>query len=119
MRELAAGIVLSGEPLASPSGRYVLDYDSDDVISWTAVLTDTENDDVLWRADRPVWLYLGTQGAVQTAEWTSEIAAPGAVSLTISDTGGLQLWDETGFCLYDSQVGLIRPTELPEAAPAA
>ncbi len=118
MHELAAGVVLSGEPLTSPSGRYVLDYDSDD-ISWTAVLTDTETGDVLWRADHPGWLYLGAQGAVRTAEWDSEIAAAGAVSLTVSDTGGFQLRDGTGFCLYDSQLGLVRPTELAEAAPAA
>lgn len=118
MRELAAGVVLSGEPLTSVSGRYVLDYDDDD-IGWTAVLTDTDTGVVLWRASRPGWLYLGTQGAVQTAEWTSEVAAAGAASLTVGDEGGLLLWDATGFCLYDSRVGAIRPVELSEAAPAA
>lgn len=118
MHELSKLTVLSGEPLTSPSGRYALDYEIDD-ISWTAILTDTENGEVLWRAGGPGWLYLGPLGVVQTAEWTSDIAAEGATTLTVSDDGSLCLLDSTGFRLYDSRTGLVRPTELRGAAPAA
>ncbi|MFC9407849.1 hypothetical protein ACFRAA_23085 [[Kitasatospora] papulosa] len=49
------------EQMRSPSGRYVLHYDA----TGTAVITDTDREEVTWRAGAAGRLLLGNGGEVQ------------------------------------------------------
>jgi hypothetical protein len=127
VRELNQYERLSGDdPLRSRSGRYRVSYDSEGV----AILTEESTGEVRWRAgdgERAVVgrLLLGDGGAVHVENsanetvWLSDIAAPGARSLKVTDEGDFELCDEHGMPLFNSRTGPIEAVAMEDAAPAA
>ncbi|WP_240965476.1 DUF6461 domain-containing protein [Streptomyces zingiberis] len=115
------------EPLLSPSGRYKLCYDGEGV----AIVLDTHTGGAVWRAGeegRPVAgdLLLGDRDAVQVEApgelrtvWRSPIAAEGARSLILTDTGDLELLNGDGARIYTSRSGPVEPRPLRNSAPVA
>ncbi|WP_208878988.1 DUF6461 domain-containing protein [Streptomyces armeniacus] len=127
MRELKPYERLSeDDPLRSPSGRCRLGYDSGGI----AVVTVFRTGEVLWRAgDRARGaagrLLLGDGGAVQVEDaanetvWVSDIALPGAASLTVNNRGELELCDGPGMPVFNSRTGPTGMVAVYDAAPAA
>ncbi|MEV4968258.1 MULTISPECIES: DUF6461 domain-containing protein [Streptomyces] len=109
------------EQMRSPSGRYVLHYDA----TGTAVITDTDREEVTWRAGAAGRLLLGNGGEVQVeAEtyetvWGSGFAAPGALHLILADTGDLELLDGEHIRLANARTGPVEARALRDAAPVA
>ena len=114
------------EPLSSPSGQYVLHYDTAGV----AVLTDRRTGETRWRAGdpgRPVagLLLLGDGDALQVENsanetvWVSGITAPGARSVVITDDGDLELLSGENTRLLNSRTGPVEVTAMRDAAAAA
>ncbi|MFE4449294.1 DUF6461 domain-containing protein [Streptomyces sp. NPDC056796] len=110
------------EQLRAPSGRFVLHYDAAGV----AVITDTERDEVTWRAGAAGRLLLGDRGEVQVEAgenhdtvWRSGIAAPGAHVLILTDAGDLELLSGEHVRLCNSRTGPVEALALRDSAPAA
>ncbi|MFE9303974.1 hypothetical protein [Streptomyces sp. NPDC006856] len=108
--------------LTSPSERFVLRCDSEGI----AVITDTDRDQVVWRAGATGQLLLGhgyevvvEGGEDDETVWRSGFAAPGAQYLTLTDAGELELLDRTHVRLGNIRTGLTHPVPLGDAAPAA
>ncbi|MGP3985805.1 DUF6461 domain-containing protein [Streptomyces sp. 3N207] len=127
MRELHLNEPLSwDESLRSPKGRFKVSYDPEGV----AVLTEHRTGEVWWRAGEGKRaavgrLLLGDGGAVQVVDsanktvWLSEIAVPGARSLTVTDGGDFVLCDGHGMPLFNSRTGPTGAVAMEDAAPAA
>ncbi|MFJ3325640.1 DUF6461 domain-containing protein [Streptomyces griseus] len=123
MREISQfGRLYADEQLQSPSGRFVLHYDVAD----TAVITDTEQDEVVWRAGAAGRLLLGDHGEVEIEAgdsfetvWSSGIAARGARQLILTDTGDLELLSGEHVRLHNSRTGPVHALALRDTAPAA
>ncbi len=123
MRELPMFELLYPDvQLTSPSERFVLRCDSEGI----AVITDTDRDQVVWRAGATGQLLLGhgCEVVVEGGEddetvWRSGFAAPGAQYLTLTDAGELELLDRTHVRLGNIRTGLTHPVPLGDAAPAA
>ncbi|TXS08064.1 MULTISPECIES: Curculin domain-containing protein (mannose-binding) lectin [Streptomyces] len=110
------------EQLRSPSGRFVLHYDTAGI----AVIADTERDVVTWRAGAAGRLLLGDGGEVQVEAgdshetiWYSGFAAPGAHVLILTDAGDLELLSGEHVRLRNSRTGPVEALALRDSAPAA
>lgn len=110
------------EQLRSPSGRFVLHYDTAGI----AVIADTERDVVTWRAGAAGRLLLGDGGEVQVEAgdshetiWCSGFAAPGAHVLILTDAGDLELLSGEHVRLRNSRTGPVEALALRDSAPAA
>ncbi|MBQ0854747.1 Curculin domain-containing protein (mannose-binding) lectin [Streptomyces sp. BH-SS-21] len=110
------------EQLRSPSGRFVLHYDAAGI----AVITDTERDEVTWRAGTVGRLLLGDRSEVQVEAWDSYetvwlsgFAAPGARHLILTDAGDLELLNGEHARLANSRTGPVEPLALRDTAAAA
>lgn len=108
------------------AGLFRLSYDADGV----AVVTSDRTGEVRWRAgdgERAAVgrLLLGDGGAVQVENsanetvWISDIAVPGARSLTLTKGGDLELCDEHGMPVFNSRTGPTGAVAMHDAAPAA
>ncbi|PSM44650.1 Curculin domain-containing protein (mannose-binding) lectin [Streptomyces dioscori] len=123
MRELLQfNRLYADEQLRAPRGRFVLRYDA----AGTAVITDTERDEVTWRAGAAGRLLLGDRGEVQVEAgdshetiWRSGFAAPGAHHLILTDAGDLELLSGEHVRLANSRTGPVEAVALRDAAPAA
>ncbi|MFD6286763.1 DUF6461 domain-containing protein [Streptomyces sp. NPDC060205] len=123
MRELLQfNRLYADEQLRSPRGRFVLRYDP----AGFAVITDTERDEVIWRAGAAGRLLLGDRGEVQVEAgdghetvWRSGFAAPGAHYLILTDAGDLELLNGEHARLANSRTGPVEPVALRDTAPAA
>lgn len=107
--------------LRSPSGRYVLRCDA----AGTAVITDTDRDEVTWRAGAAGPLLLGHGYEVQVEGddgepvWRSGFAAPGAQYVILTDAGELELLDNAHVLLSNMRTGPVEARALRNAAPVA
>ncbi|WP_330321277.1 DUF6461 domain-containing protein [Streptomyces clavifer] len=123
MREvLQFNRLYAGEQLRSPSGRFVLHHDSAGI----AVITDTEQDEVTWRAGAAGRLLLGDGDEVQVEAgdshetvWRSGFAAPGARYLILTDGGDLELLSGEHARLGNLRTGPVEALALRDTAPAA
>ncbi|MFE1801254.1 DUF6461 domain-containing protein [Streptomyces sp. NPDC059517] len=110
------------EQLRAPNGQFVLHYDAAGI----AVITDTERDEVTWRAGAAGRLLLGDGGEVQVEAgdnhetvWRSGFAARGAQYLILTDEGDLELLDGEHVRLANVRTGPVEAQPLRDAAPAA
>ena len=116
-----------GESLASPSGRFVLHYDTGGV----AVVTDQSTGEVHWRAGEENGpavgrLVLGADGSIHVEDlgdgevvWRSGFAAAAAHALVITDEGDFDLLDGQRVRLSNSRTGPVEAVGLGDAAPVA
>ncbi|MFJ3667061.1 DUF6461 domain-containing protein [Streptomyces sp. NPDC090106] len=123
MRELLQfNRLYEDERLCSPSGRYVLHYDDENV----AVITDTERGEVTWRAGATGRLLLGQRYEVQVEAWDSHetvwwsgFAAQGALHLILTDEGDLELLDGVHVRVANIRTGPVEARALRDSVPVA